>query len=312
MRFARPTLIIFFAFLGSRNVAAQTTPAQTAPAATAGPAQTASIYITASTKKGALIRDLKPEDITVTEDKVSAKIEKVTCGKPEPLLVGILADVSGSRRMDSHRAAHYDALEAFLHTLLAGKDAAYVVAYDDKVHKISELVSDRAGISEAFEKLRNHQPVGSTALYDAIMAAAGANFRGRPGHRVLVVVGDWEDNSSRVRLEEAVKAAQRTGTTIYAIVDADTGLEGKLGHKRAVDAAKRASEQTGGALYDAQGKNDFDKALQAVGEAVAASCRVAYTTSENPEAKESVKLHVQANSKDVSILYPKVRFAPVP
>lgn len=303
---------ILFVFLASRNATAQSTPPQAAPAETPGQVQTASIYITASTRKGVLIRDLKPEDITVTEDKAVAKTEKVTCGREEPLLVGILADVSGSRRMDSHLATHYDALEGFLDTLLAGKDASYVVAYDDKVHKLSELVADRAGISAAFDKLRKHQPVGSTALYDAVEAAAGANFKGRSGHRVLVVVGDWEDNSSHVRLEEAVKAAQRTGTTIYAIVDADTGLEGKIAHKHAVNAAKEATEQTGGMVFDAQEKNDFDKALQAIGGAIEGSCKVIYTTTENPDAKKGVKLHVQANAKDVSALYPRLRFASVP
>lgn len=273
--------VFFFALLSSGNIDAQSSPPQGASLpSTLGQAETASIYITAATKKGMPIRDLKPEDLTLTEDKVPAKIERITCGKPEPLLVGVLVDVSGSRRSDSHLPLHYDALEGFLQTLLTGGDETYIVAYNDRVYKLSELVADRAGISAAFDKLRKHQPVGSTALYDAIKAAAGANFKGRSGRRVLVVVGDWEDNSSRVRLEEATKAAQRTGTTIYAIVDADTGLEGKLAHKHASNAAKEATEQTGGMVFDAQEKNDFDKALQAIGGAVGDACKVTYTTSE--------------------------------
>lgn len=304
---------IFFVLLSSGNPESQFNPPQNAPLPQA-PAQveTVSIYVTAETKKGMPIRDLKPEDITLAEDKVPAKIEKIACGKSEPLLVGVLVDVSGSRILDSHLLSHYDALEAFLNTILAGDDGTCIVAYDDKVHKLSELVTDRAAISAAFDKLKKHEPKGSTALYDAVTAAAEANFKGRSGRRVLVVVGDWEDNSSHVRVEEAVKAAQRTGTTIYAIVDADAGIESKKSRKHAVDAATEATEQTGGLVYNVAEKHDFERALQAIGTAVSGSCRVEYTTTENAGAKKGVKLHIEATSKGISILYPRARFGLVP
>jgi hypothetical protein len=94
-------------------------------------------------------------------------------------------------------------------TLLTGNDEAYVVAYDDKVYKLSELVADSAGISAAFDKPRKHQPVGSTALYDAIKAAAGANFGAgltcrapwtRPGHTNRASDGGWPRFSSEKRI----------------------------------------------------------------------------------------------------------------
>ena len=255
-----------------------------------------------------LIRDLKPEDISITEDKAPAKIENISCGKPEPLIVGILVDISGSRRSDSHLRAHYDALAAFLDQLLTGNDAAYVVAFNNQIYKLSNVTSDRAAISAAFDKLMNTSPYGPTALYDTIKATAGANFKGRSGRRTLVVVGDWEDNSSRIRLEDAVKAAQRTGTTIYAIVDADAGLESKKAHKHAIEAATEATKQTGGMVYDVEEKNDFATVFQAIGGAVVGACRVEYTTPGNPHAEKGAKLHVEATSKDVAILYPRVRF----
>lgn len=112
---------IFFVLLCSGYVDAQSNPSQSAPLApTPAQTETASIYITAGTHKGIPIRDLKPEDITIREDKVPARIEKVTCGKPEHLLVGVVMDVSGSRRSDSQLLTYYDDLEAFLHRLLAG------------------------------------------------------------------------------------------------------------------------------------------------------------------------------------------------
>lgn len=282
-----------------QSAAAPTTAAQT---------ETASIYITASTKKGMPISDIKPEDLAITENKAPVKIDKVNCNRPEPLLLGILADVSGSRRMDSHLLSHYDELEAFLEHILTREDKTYVISFGDRIYKLSELMSDRAEIFPVFEKLRKHQPVGSTALYDAIKAAAGADFKGRSGHRILVVVGDWEDNSSRVRSDEAWSAAQRTSTTVYAVVDDDAGLQGKIARKRALEVSRRITEETGGLAYVVEENRDFAKALQGISAAVLGSCRVTYASPENPDAKKGVKLHVEANSKDVSILYPKVRF----
>src|SRR5215467_8147912 len=153
MRVPKQIATVLLLLFAIPNAFGQSEPLQTAPdkESPAEPARTA-IYITALTKKGVLIRDLKPEDIAITEEKAPAKIEKVECHKLEPLLIGILADVSGSRRSDSHLLAHYDDLEGFLHTLLSGNDEAYVVAYDDRVYKLSELVADSASISAALDK----------------------------------------------------------------------------------------------------------------------------------------------------------------
>jgi VWFA-related protein len=309
MKTPRMTAAIFCVLLSARNAAAQSNSSQTTPPpATAGQAETAAIYITAATKKGMLIRHLKPEDLTITEDKVPAKIEQISCDRPEPMLMGILVDVSGSRRNDSHLRAHYDALAEFLDQFLTANDGAYVVAFNDQIYKLSEVTSDRTALSAAFDRLRKYEPHSSTALYDAIKAAAEANFKGRSGHRILLVVGDWEDNSSHVMGDEAMKAGQRTSTTIYAIVDSDDGVQSKKSHKRAVEVATRATEETGGLAYVVEEKNDFSKALQAIGGAAVGSCRVAYTTTRNSDGKKGIKLHVEATSKNASIIYPRVRF----
>src|SRR5215472_8730796 len=310
MRIGKPAAALFLVLWGAAGLAAQSNPQQSAARpSTAAQMETASIYITASTKKGMLIKDVKPEDLTITEDKAPVKIDTVSCNRPEPLLLGILVDVSGSRRMDSHLLSHYDELEAFLEHVLTREDKTYVISFDDRIYKLSELMSDRVEISPVFEKLRKHQPAGATALYDAIKAAAGADFKGRSGHRILVVVGDWEDNSSRVTSDEALKTAQRTSTTVYAVVDSDAGLQGKISRKRALEVSKRITEETGGLASVVEEKNDFDKALQGITAAVLGSCRVTYASLRNPDAKKGVKLHVEASPKDVSILYPKVRFS---
>lgn len=300
--------VLFLGFLSIGTIGAQFNTRQSDPLPST-PEQTVSIYITAATKKGILVTDLRPENLAITEDNVPAKIVGVTCGKPERLLVGILVDVSGSERTDSHRRFHYDELQTFVDHLLNRGNRVYVVAFDQKIYKLSEVMSDRAEISPAFDKLKRHEPLSSTALYDAIKAVAGANFKDRSERRVLLVIGDWEDNSSRVHLEDAVQAAQQSSTTIYAIADYDTNLKSKRAHRSAIYGATEVTKQTGGMVYEVDEKEAFAKALQTIGAAVMGSCRVDYTTAINASAQKGIKLHVETNSKDVSILYPHSRFS---
>jgi VWFA-related protein len=288
----------------------QSSSTQTAPSpAASSVTESVAIYITAATNKGVPLTDLKPDDLRITEDKVEAKIEKIRCGKPDPILLGVLVDVSGSQR-DAHLASRYDALQAFLNQVLREQDGAFVVAYDDKPYKLSQLSADRASLLAAFDELKKHQPHGPTALYDAIKAAANANFFDRSGRRILVVVGDWEDNSSHIRLDQVGEFPERTSTTVYAVVDstASAALSTKS-YKHALLAAKEVTEETGGLYYDVHGEKEFVTALQAIQVAISGSCRVDYSIPKVASPKKGIKLHVEANSKGTSIHYAKVRFA---
>lgn len=301
---------VLLCLLHAANASDHSSSAQTAPSPTAASAtESVAIYITAATNKGVPLTDLKPDDLKITEDKVEAKIEKVSCGTHDPISLGVLVDVSGSQR-DAHLASEYDALQAFLNRALSEQDGAFVVAYGDKPYKLSELTADRASLSAAFDELRKHQPYGSTALYDAIKATANANFLSRSGRHILVVVGDWEDNSSHIRLNQVGEFPQRTSTTVYAVVDSTAGAAlSKQSYKHALLAAKEVTEETGGLYYDAHSEKDFATALQAIQVAISGSCRVDYSIPKVATPKKGIKLHVVANSKGTSIHYAKVRFA---
>jgi VWFA-related protein len=314
MKIPKVAAVISFVLLGTGSAAAQSNPPQTTPPpATAGQADTAAIYITAGTKKGFVVTDLKPEDLTLTEDKAPAKIEKITCGRPEPLLVGILVDVSGSRHGDPHLGSYYEALHAFVNRLLTGDDATYLVDFSDFPVRLGDATGDPAAISAAFSKLRLDPLRGSTAMYDAIKASANMYFPGRSGRRILVVVGDWEDNSSHIDMDQAVEAAQRNSTTVYPIVDAtDSDFFKEKAYKRALSVAKEVAEGTGGWSYDVHGEKDFAMALQGIQVAILGSCRVDYSVPGTAVPKKGIKLHVDASSKDISILYPRVRLSTAP
>ena len=70
-------------------------------------------------------------------------------------------------------------------------------------------------------KIRDLKPGGGAALYDAIYMACTnrALIKGEPfePRRVLIVIGDGNDNSSNKTLQEVLEVAQRNLVTIYGI-----------------------------------------------------------------------------------------------
>jgi VWFA-related protein len=286
--------------------------AQSAPAAASSPTmESVAIYVTPLSKKG-VPADLKPGDLTITEDKVPAKIEKINCGKPEPLLLGLLLDVSASRRRDPLLLSHYEALHAFVNQALTGDDRTYLGDFSDTLFQLGEVTNNRAAISAAFGQLRQDLPRSSTAMYDAIKFTVKGEPE-RSAHRVLVVTGDWNDNSSHIGLEEAVEVAQRYSTAVYAIVDAtDDPTYTKREYKQGQSAGKTAAEETGGRYYDVHGEKEFNAALQAIQVATGGSCRVEYSVPKAAATNKGIKLRVDVHAKDTSISYPRVRFNAAP
>lgn len=312
MRASLPAFAFLAFFAAGLAVSGQSNRMQNAPAAAPSPGmESVAIYVTPVSKRG-VPTDLKPGDLTITEDKVPAKIEKSTCGKPEPLLLGLLLDVSASRRRDPLLGSHYEALHDFLNQALTGDDATYLVDFSDTLFRLSDVTHDRAAISAAFVELKRDQPRSSTSMYDAIKFTVKGE-PARSAHRVLVVVGDWEDNSSHIGLENAVEVAQRNSTAVYAIVDAtDNPTYTRTAYKHALSAAKKAAEETGGLYFDVHGEKEFRAALQAIEVATGGSCRVEYSAPKGAGTNTQVKLHVDVHAKDTSISYPRVRFNAAP
>lgn len=312
MRIPLPAAVLLTLFGAGFAISGRPSTAQSAPAAASSSAmESVAIYVTPVSKKG-VPANLKPGDLTITEDKVPAKIEKINCGKSEPLLLGLLLDVSASRRRDPLILSHYEALHTFVNQALTGDDATYLVDFSDTLVRLGDVTNNRAAISAAFGELRRDQPRSSTSMYDAIEFTLKGE-QGRNAHRVLVVVGDWEDNSSHIGLEDAVEIAERNSTAVYAIVDhTDNPTYTKTAYKHALSAAKKATEETGGRYYDVHGEKQFDAALQAIQVATGGSCRVEYSVPKAAGTNRGSKLRVDAHSKDISISYPRTRFSAAP
>ena len=97
-------------------------------------------------------------------------------------------------------------------------------------------------------KIRDLKPGGGAALYDAIYMACTNRtlIKGEPiePRRVLIVIGDGNDNASKKTLDEVLEIAQRNLVTIYGISTSAYGFDER--RRREPGPSGGGNRRTGG------------------------------------------------------------------
>src|SRR5215813_13793717 len=203
------------------------------------------ILFTVADKKGKFVTNLKKEDFKVFEDE---KIQTVTNFSSEsnlPLTIALLVDTSGSIR-DKLRFEEEAAIEFFYSTLQRGKDKALVISFDSAVELLQDFTDDPEALADKIRKIRAG---GGTSLYDAIYLAVNQKLAGQNGRRIVILITDGDDNSSRVSLTETLEAAQRNEVTVYAISTNSSAFFGSKEQERGDKTLKKLAEETGGKAF---------------------------------------------------------------
>ena len=171
------------------------------------------ILFTVADRKGKFVTNLRKDDFKVFEDEKQQAVTNFSTETDLPLTIALLVDTSGSIR-DKLRFEQEAAIEFFYSTLRRGKDKALVISFDSGVDLLQDFTDDPEVLSEAVRKIRAG---GGTSLYDAVYLAATEKLAGQKGRRVLILISDGDDNSSRLSLTETLEAAQKNEVTIYGI-----------------------------------------------------------------------------------------------
>jgi VWFA-related protein len=226
----------------------QTPPAQQAPpqqpdvAKFATLTQEVIVPVTVTDEKGKFVSDLTQSDFQILDQGKVQNIQYFTRERAQPVVVGILMDLSNNSR--THWKQYQDAAIELVNTLLPGdkKYSGYLVGYSNEAELMVNTTTDGEKI---MEKLRKVKPSGGAALFDAIYLACTKRtlVAGEPvdPRRVVVVIGDGNDNSSSKTLDQVIELAQRNLVTVYGISTAAYGFDAPG------DAAlTRLAEETGG------------------------------------------------------------------
>src|SRR5439155_21536942 len=108
---------------------------------------------------------------------------------------------------------------------------------------LQDYTDDPETLSDAVRKIRAG---GGTSLYDAVYLAASEKLAGQKGRKVLILISDGDDNSSRLSLTETLEASQKNEVTIYGISTNSAAYFGSKEQDRGDKTLKSFSDETGG------------------------------------------------------------------
>src|SRR6267142_4354404 len=229
------------------------------------------LHTTVNDDRGKFVDGLTQDNFRVYEDKVEQKLS-IFKREDIPVSMGLVIDNSGSMRDKRPRVN-----EAAL-TLVQNsnpQDEAFVVNFNDDFYL--DLDKDfSSSIPELKEALERIDSRGSTALYDAIIGSLDHLKKGVKEKKVLLIVTDGEDNTSRNSLEKTLREIQKTSTVIYTI--GLLGQENKRSAKNAKKALTEIAVASGGLAFFPENVDD----VHAICEQVAHDIRHQYTLAYYP------------------------------
>src|SRR5262249_51141055 len=124
-----------------------------------------------------------------------------------------LIDTSGS--VKDKLQFEKQAAVSFLDTILRqNRDKAAVFTFDSTIDLQQDYTDDRSRLARAVVRTRAG---GGTRLYDALINVMQQKLTGREERKVIVLLTDGDDNSSRSSADQVVAVAQRNGVSIYTI-----------------------------------------------------------------------------------------------
>jgi VWFA-related protein len=277
------------------------------------------IFATVRDKNKRIVTDLKQDNFKVFEDNHEETISFFSKEMNLPITLGLLLDTSGSEQY--MLGAIQDAGARFLHRVLRKGDEAMIMSFDTDVDLLADFTDDRSILDRAINKARintpgggyiagNPGPVGGqdmvgTALYDAIYLACGEKLNGEAGRKAIVVVTDAEDEGSKVRLEEAIEAAQKTDTVIHVLFVADRHFGGGR-----PDVAHKLAEETGGRMIAVNSDKKFEEAFDQISEELRSQYTLGYYPSNTTKDGKFRKIRVDVDNHEFKVLARKGYYAP--
>ncbi len=276
------------------------------------------LFATVRDKNKRIVGDLKQEDFRITEDNQDQKISFFSKEVALPITLALLLDTSGSEQF--MLSAIQDAGSSFLRRILRKGDMALVMSFDSDVDLLSDFTDDHGQLDRAVRRSRinipsggsiggNPGPVGSrqitgTALYDAIYLACGEKLNSEAGRKAIVIVTDADDQGSKVRIEEAIEAAQRTDTVIHVILVADPRFGANT------SAAKKLAEETGGRVLNASSEKKLMEAFDEISAELRSQYTLGYYPTNSQRDGKFRKIKVETANHDMKVLARKGYYAP--
>jgi Ca-activated chloride channel family protein len=234
--------------------------------------------------RGIAVTNLKLEDFELQVDGQTNVISEISRTNT-PVRMAMLFDNSGS--LSESREFEKRAAVKFFRDVLRPVDQAAVFSVSTDVTLAEPLTNDARRLEVSIQGFG--KPEGATSLFDAIIQG-GDYLKPYPGRRVIVIVSDGVDTTSRADFDTTMQRALADDCQIYVV---QTGLY-ENANLRALAAERRMEEfaaQTGGAVYLPKSAEDLDNAFAQISADLAQQYILSYYPAQD---KRDGKYHLIA------------------
>jgi len=173
------------------------------------------VLATVKNPAGELVGALNKEDFEILDNGVPQQISVFERQTAQPLSVAMLVDSSGSTAKDLKYET--DSVARFFKALFSEgnpKDTVALYSFNDQVTCHNFFTHNQSPLEHS---LRMIQGEAGTSLYDAIWLAS-RDLESRDGRKVMIIVTDGGDTTSRKDFHAALDAAQLADAVIYPVL----------------------------------------------------------------------------------------------
>src|SRR5579864_3119205 len=251
-----------------------------------------------------IVSNLEQGDFKITEDGTEQKISFFSKESTLPITLGLLIDTSGSET--NTLGAEQEAAVRFLSRVLRKGDLAMVVSFDTDSDLLADLTDDQARLDRAINRARINAPsaqgplaqsIPGTVFYDAVYAACHDRLAEEAGRKAIVVLTDAQDEGSRLRVQDAIEAAQRTDTVVHVLLVADPRYGGGN-----VAVAKKLTDETGGRTIVVRNEKNLEQAFDQISQELRSQYTVGYYSTNTARDGSYRKIKVDTTRKDLDVL----------
>lgn len=229
--------------------------------------------------QGHPVPDLPAEAFELFEEGRPQKIEVFEAETEQPLDLALMIDASLSTLKEL--TFEREAAVRFIRQVVRADDRLAVFQFSDGVDLLADFTDELPLLERA---VRGITPGSGTSLYDAVFLGAQSLERRPPGRRrVVVLVTDAGETTSRADFESARRAALRAEALLYTIlvrpVKSESGRNTAGEH-----ALLTIAEVTGGAIYPAEEIEMLDALFGRIERELRTQYRLGYYPDPRPPA----------------------------
>jgi VWFA-related protein len=278
------------------------------------------LFFNVKDKHGALIPNLNKDNFEIFEDGKPQTIKYFKAESDLPLTLGILIDSSGSqmRVLDMEKTVG----GSFLESTLRPKDEAFVISFDVDINLLQDFTNSVSRLKHALNVARINTggvscsggPIGpqgpipcsstgprGTALYDAVYLASHDEFSHEVGRKAMILLTDGEDEGSKLKIKDAIEAAQKADAICYVLLIADRGFYGFGGYSGDSEM-KKLTQETGGRVIEVGNKIEkLRQAFDQISQELRSQYNIGYVPTNTVRDGSFRRVEIKPNQSDYKI-----------